>query len=136
MEVEVVEVFASKGGSRNMSKEKNRMRILGDVGAGRFGAILATPPRSSFSRAKAAPSAGPRPLRSERFPRGFPWLGPRARKPVRSENSFVDFAVEALKLHLAGPGLKSAILLHPEDLGRKVGRRPASIWTWRSVREL
>ena len=100
--------------------------------------VVASPPGSTFSRARCAEGAGPRPLRSRRYPRGLPWLGSAAKKSVYEANLLVEFSEAALRTQVERGG---AILLeHPEDLGRvrqKGGfAHPASIWQWPIIRSL
>ena len=97
--------------------------------------MAASPPCGTFSRARHANIQGPRPVRSDKFPRGFPWLQGRAKKHVREANELVDFTVEAMTAqHGTKPGL--TVLEHPEDLGRVHNETPGSMWQLRSVRAL
>ena len=73
------------------------------------------------------------PLRSDRYPRGFPWLSPRARKSVTDDNKLVDFTGEALAAQLPHGGI---LLESPEDLGRTRTEKPASIWRWPGIKSL
>ena len=49
-------------------------------------ALVASPPCSTFSCSRSSGLPGPQPLRSRRWPRGFPWLTPRALQSVKDAN--------------------------------------------------
>ena len=107
-----------------------------------FNAVVVTPPCSTFSRAPWANSMGPVPVRSARYPDGFPWLSNQLRSKAVLGNSLVQFhwdclqRVHQLQNHLNITGFGE----HPEDLGRVRGKGPgdipASIWRSQQYRSL
>ena len=58
----------------DLSKTKEREKLLQAIQAGAYDAILLSPPRSTFSRAPWANFRGPRPVRGYENPRGFATL--------------------------------------------------------------
>ena len=99
----------------NLLRGAARTNVLARISQGAYHVVLASPPCSTFSRARRRDDSGPKPLRSERFPRGFPWLGPQARKTVNDANKLIDFTAKALALQAPQGGI---LLESPEDLGR------------------
>ena len=140
MEIHMVEVDLLRGGKRhNLLQNSARIKIMKEVEAKHFDAVIASPPCSTFSRARCTGDFGPRPLRSSRFPRGFPWLSCTARITADEANSLVDFTSAVLRAQMSQGGV--GLLEHPEDLGQvqqKDGTThcPASIWRWPQVRSL
>ena len=88
-------------------------------------ALVASPPCSTFSRSRSSGLPGPRPLRSRRWPRGFPWLTPRALQSVKDANTLIDFREQAIREQSATSS-PYVILEHPEDLGRRKTCDPRS----------
>ena len=128
------EIDVLRGGRRhNALRLATRQRILKDAVGGQYDAVLASPPCCTFSRARHAGGRGPTPLRSSRYPRGFPWLSGAAWKTVSEANVLVDFTAEILQIQMRTLR-RVGILEHPEDLGKlpdhgnKPGGCPASIW--------
>ena len=140
MQVRVEEVDMLKAGPRRNFLEKAvRKKLVGQVEAHVFDVIIASPPRPTLARSRGVGDAGPPPVRSTRFPRGFPWLGKAARSTVRDANLLVDFIAAVLRAHMLQGGV--GLLDFPEDLGRVRQRagavlNPASIWRWPQVRSL
>ena len=99
-----------------------------------FQLVLNTPPCSSFSRAVWANSRGPCPVRSSRFPQGFPWLSKELQVKAELGNSLLQFmwhtfeAIHSIMQTTPIIGFGE----HPEDLGRipngGPGDCPASAW--------
>ena len=90
--------------------------------------IIATPPCSTYSRARHfyKESPGPRPIRSRQFPLGFPWLSTTNRQKAEEGTALAckmwemfDIARE-IGSHFLGE--------FPEDLGATSTGVPASIW--------
>ena len=90
--------------------------------------IIATPPCSTYSRARHFynKSPGPRPIRSRDFPLGFPWLSVSNRRKAEEGTALAskmwqlfDIAREIGSHFLGG---------FPEDLGATSTGVPASIW--------
>ena len=123
--------------SQNLLSDRLQKALLKEVEESKYDLVLASPPCSTFSRARSANSVGPPPLRSSQHPRGFPWLSRMAKAQVTSSNRLVDFTVKLLTAQL-GQGPKHLIVLeHPEDLGRRGnGAVPASIWQWPAIQRL
>ena len=121
----------------NMLSRPKQKAILEQVGEGLYAAVVASPPCSTFSRARSSGKVGPRALRSKDHPRGLPWLSPKERATVRDANVLVDFSVEVLRKQLEVDDAKLVLLEHPEDLGlTRTGAWPSSIWQWQEVRDL
>ena len=89
--------------------------------------LLVTPSCSTYSRATAANTFGPAPVRDFDYPDGFPWLEGKAKERADAGAVLVqkskELIREAIRLQL------DWILEFPEDLGRRSnGIRPASIF--------
>ena len=118
----------------DLSKTKEREKLLQAIRAGAYDAILLSPPCSTFSRAPWANFKGPRPVRSYENPRGFATLTGAERQKCILGNIFADFTWEVLEL-AAELDISFALLEQPEDLGAMIGphagKRPASMWRQR-----
>ena len=85
-----------------------------------FNIVLCTPPCSNFSRVVWANRNGPHPVRSARFPAGFPWLSAVDRAKADFHNNLISFLwrvmakIEDIKGNCHSVGFAE----HPEDLGR------------------
>ena len=137
LQVRVREVDILQGGQRhNLLKASLRSKIMEEIHKGTFNCVIASPPCSTFSRARHARTPGPRPVRSYDHPRGLPGLGAQAREATRAANDLVDFTVRALAAQ--AQQVEGTLLLeHPEDLGACAeGGHPGSIWQWPEVRRL
>ena len=100
-----------------------------------FQVVIATPPCNTHSRVVWANSAGPRPLRSRKWPQGFPWLEGANLKKCRLANLLVDRSIEICSL-AASVG-SFYLLEHPEDLGKTAqGGDPTSIWALEEMFQL
>jgi len=110
-------------------------QIYNTLGEGRW-FLIVSPPCNTFSRARFQQRqyAGPKPLRTRTWPRGFPWLSSANMAKVEEANSFVDRCVKAC--HVVADADGFFILEHPEDLGTVEGEQPGSIWQWPNVLEL
>ena len=120
----------------NLLSKGAHKKLLKRIEEDEFEVILASPPCATFSRARSWRDGGPRPVRSERYPRGFPWLQARALKNVKDANNLVDFTIKALTIQAAKPARNYILLENPEDLGRTKHQRPTSIWRWSSTRRV
>ena len=56
--------------------------------------FLTSPPCNTYSRARRR-KPGPPPLRSNVWPRGFPWLAPAQASEVQAANVMIDFSLRA-----------------------------------------
>ena len=123
--------------NQNLLSAKLQNALMAEVFVGKFDLVVASPPCSTFSRARSASVSGPPPLRSRLHPRGFPWLSKLARAQVASSNRLVDFTIKLLEVQVANGPKHMVVLEHPEDLGRRQnGAAPASIWQWPAVQAL
>ena len=117
-----------------------RRKYLELIKAGNYDVVLASPPCSTFSRARWANRAGPRPLRLRQCPRGFPWLDKAHRQGLDLANLLADFATDALREQFAQDPLSMGILGHPEDLGvvraASPPQHPGSIWHFNAIKTL
>ncbi|CAE7196495.1 unnamed protein product [Symbiodinium sp. CCMP2592] len=90
--------------------------------------ILISPPYDTFSRARHK-QPGPPPLRSDKWPRGFPWLKDSSMQKVTSANHFIDQCLKATVF--AAEAGNFFMWEAPEHLGRTAdGLVPSSIWAW------
>ena len=90
--------------------------------------IIATPPCSTFSRARHLYKRhpGPRPIRSRQFPEGFPWLNDAKRAQAQQGTKLAKRAWELCEL---ADEIGSTFLTEfPEDLGLTDTGVPASFW--------
>ena len=132
----VDEVDVLRGGrSHDLLNKKRQEKILIRIRRGHYHLTAASPPCGSFTRARSANKAGPRPIRSKKFPRGFPWLQGASRLQARIANELVDFTAQALSEQMkTSPGL--SVLEHPEDLGKAGADIPGSIWQFEAIKDL
>jgi hypothetical protein len=136
---EVVELDILRNQHHDLTKSKLRQRILDQIRSGKYDAIIASPPCSTFSRVTYANDNGPRPSRSLQYPRGFPWIQGEKKRIVEIGNILADFTFEAVLVQAELGRL--AVIEFPEDLGavkngRWSGIRPSSIWQWPAVTQL
>ena len=109
--------------------------LLNDLRTGLYDCLVITPPCNTHSRARNAASPGPRPLRSKKFPWGFPWLTGKLLEECEMANGFIRQTLEAC--HIAHLHNVSFLVEHPEDLGSTpAGDQPASIWSLHEMFEL
>ena len=134
--VTVDEIDILRGGRRHdLLSKKRQDRYRDRIRRGHYHLTAASPPCGSFSRARNAKNGGPRPLRSKKFVRGFPWLRGSSLHQTKVANALVDFTALALEDQL-GTSLGLVILEHPEDLGRVGQDTPGSIWQFDAVKKL
>ena len=132
LHLDMQEIDLLRGSDHNLADSQLQDKWIKSLGSCHF--VLATPPCSTHSRAVWANSFGPCPIRSKRYPRGFPWLSSGHRSKVDLFNGLVDFSWRVLFEvdRLAGSQPIIGFAEHPEDLGRVRGYRltdsPASIW--------
>ena len=132
--VEVKAIDILRHSKQDLTKERLKNNIIEDVRNGWYYMVVASPPCSSFSRARYSGRPGPPALRSGEWLRGFPRLqGPNERK-VMTANLLIDFVVALSEAQAVSGGL--ALVEHPEDLGSRRLGDPGSIWRWPSVRAL
>ena len=98
--------------------------------------VIATPPCSTYSRARNHYSErpGPRPIRSREHPRGFPWLAQKDKIKADEGTLLAERTWELFNLasdvgaHYLGE--------FPEDLGATKNGIPASIWQMQQFQDL
>ncbi len=123
IEVNMVEVDVLRGGRRhNLLQISSRTRFMKEVEARLFDVVLASPPCSTFSRARCAGDGGPRPLRSSKYQRGFPWLTKAARITVDEASSLVDFTAAVLRAQMSHGGV---VYLNTQKILDQYGRETA-----------
>ena len=138
--LEVLELDIRSNKNLDFTLNSVQKRWLQRIRAGEFFAVVSTPPCSTFSRAPWANEQGAYPVRSQRYPRGFPWNGLGRRQKAELGNILADFSFEALKQQSKQtPGVY--IKEQPEDLGkpgydRIPGHQPASMWQFPQFWEL
>ena len=104
----------------NLLSSKLQGRIIKQVTSGRYHVLLASPPCSTFSRARWANGRGPRPLRSAAHPFGFWRLSPKRRKAARDANRMIAFTVLVLNRQLdQGKALKEGSRPSSRPTGRR-----------------
>ena len=98
--------------------------------------VIATPPCSTYSRARNHYNErpGPRPIRSREYPKGFPWLGQKDRVKADEGTLLAERTWELFEL-------ASEVDAHylgefPEDLGATQNGVPASIWQMQQFQDL
>jgi hypothetical protein len=105
-------------------------KLIQDVKAGIYTAILASPPCSTWSRERHANRKGPPAVRSKEWPLGLPWLKGKLAAAVPGANLLLDRTIELSFAHQESQGTFN--IEHPENLGcRSNGQAwqtPASIW--------
>ena len=139
LQVEIIEFDLRHHRGADFSKRAVQLKWLRVIESGRIDALLCTPPCSTFSRAAWANDRGPVPVRSAKWPRGFSWNGPKAKRKAQQGNILADFSFEAMRAQLVQPQ-KLAVMEQPEDLGkprkpRIRGHRPASMWQFEQHQE-
>ena len=99
-------------------------------------ALFMAPPCNTFSRARNhyVDGGGPRPIRMQDYPYGFPWLSHSDRQVAEAANVLVLRSFELAKLAIMH-GVKFA-LEHPEQLGLVKGLVPGSIWDFEEFHEI
>ena len=102
--------------------------------------MICTPPCSTYTRVRMANMRGPPPpLRSKRFPSGFPWLSNVHKKEADLGTILVDFTIQIFQEVKLRPrsirgNLVRTFTEHPEDLGAVQREEdgwwltPASMW--------
>lgn len=98
--------------------------------------VIATPPCSTYSRARNHYSErpGPRPIRSREHPRGFPWLSPKDKTKADEGTLLAERTWELF--NLASDVGACYLGEFPEDLGATKNGNPASIWQMQQFQDL
>ena len=131
----LVEVDLVRSASQNMTAEGYWKSLMDRILQNEFKVVIMTPPCSTFSRARNSNSWGPPPVRSKKFPWGYPWLSGRHLQGVTTANLFVRQTLEGcLAAHTAGAAFLAE---HPEDLGTTDDlQQPASIFAMEELHKL
>jgi hypothetical protein len=131
----LVEVDLVRSDSHNMTAEGFWTSLVRRILQKEFQVIIMTPPCSTFSRARNSNSWGPPPVRSKRFPWGYPWLSGRHLQGVSIANLFIRQTFEGCQAaHSVGAAF---FLEHPEDLGTTDDlQQPASLFAMEELLEL
>eukprot|EP00435_Cladocopium_sp_Y103_P008746 s1635_g2.t1 len=98
--------------------------------------IIATPPCSTYSRARHLYKQfpGPRPIRSREHPGGFPWL---TNKRMRQAEQGTELANKTWELAALATEVDAFFLSEfPEDLGATDTGVPASLWQMQAFTDL
>ena len=134
--LEMQEFDILRGAEFDLSSPSLWESIFLRVESGSFDVLILTPPCGAFSRARFNFStSGPRPLRTNVFPRGFPWLRNHDAEQVQLANFFVDRSIALASTQVSTGGF--FLFEHPEQLGAvKTGDIPGSVWDFPSMREL
>ena len=138
--LEMEEVDLLRNRESDLSKEELQWHFRQAVLSGEYDVVLVTPPCGLFSRLLWANRRGPCPVRSQHFPRAFPWLeGPDLRR-AQLGNKLADFALQlaADVAEVNAKGKHHVLVLgeHPEDLGRCKAGLPGSMFQWPAYKEL
>ena len=127
IELVMIELDILRSRKHDLSMMQRKAYYLKKARAGGYHSILTSPPCGTFSRARWANNAGPKPLRLRNCPRGFPWLTGPQKQSVELHNSFVDFSANMLEAHLNQSPDAMGTMEHPEDLGAvRTGAHPGS----------
>ena len=132
LQVEVTELDIQRDRKSDFTLPRVQKFWLQKIADNQFFAVIVTPPCSTFSRAPWANDKGPVPLRSRRFPRGFPWNARQRRCKADFGTILADFSYEAMRRQFRSP-IRIGVMEQPEDLGttpyqRVPGHSPASMW--------
>ena len=101
--------------------------LVQQVKDGLWRVVICTPPCHTHSRARYANTHGPAPVRSKRWPLGFPWLSGKALEETRLANLLIDRTFEIC--NAASTASAAFLIEHPEDLGLTASNdQPASIF--------
>ena len=140
LELDFVALDILRSEGHDLLDEQLRDSLIEKVTMGAFDIVICTPPCNTFSRLPWSNGRGPRPLRSQQWPRGFPWLRGRNRIKIEEANIFVDFTWSLLfAAARRAPSDKQATIAmteHPEDLGSTPRGLPASLWQSPEARQL
>ena len=96
----MVELDILRSRKHDLSLMQRKAYYLKKARDGGYHAILTSPPCGTFSRARWANDAGPKPLTLRHCPRGFLWLTGPQKQGVGLNSSFLDFSVSMLEAHL------------------------------------
>jgi len=122
------EVDLVRGSDQDVLQEEYWKSLIQQIRDLRPFCIIATPPCSTFSRARHLYKRhpGPRPIRSRQFPEGFPWLTDAKREQAQQGTKLAKRAWELSEL---ADEMGSTFLSEfPEDLGLTDTGVPASLW--------
>ena len=122
------EVDLVRGADQDVLNEKFWCELTDFIRQFKPFCIIATPPCSTYSRARHLYKRfpGPRPIRSRQHPDGFPWLtNQRAQQAAQG----TAFAKKTWELSNLAAELDARFLSEfPEDLGKTDTGIPASLW--------
>ncbi len=90
---------------------------------------------STWSRARHRSNSGPQPVRNANWRWGLPWLKHGEREAVEEANDELCHIASVLSAALKRSPVVQVALLAPEDLGRALGGRPASVWQLAELRK-
>ncbi|CAE8640253.1 unnamed protein product [Polarella glacialis] len=135
--LEMREVDLCRGQHDDVTDEKVWQEIMLSIEAGVWSIVIMTPPCHTHSRARHAwrASPGPTPLRSRKWPKGFPWLRGDKLLQVQEANIFVEKTIEACR----GADKAGSFFFteHPDDLGIAADLElSAAIWQLPEVHSL
>ena len=138
VEVEMVDIQIKP--HLDITKDSVQQQLLSKIAAGRYLAVLLSPPCSTFTRVTWANRRGPRPVRSFVKFRGFARLSWSERKRANWGNILTDFSFEAFAKQMVHADAM-ALYDNPEDLGairagENRGIRPGSMWQFEKFSEL
>ncbi len=91
-------------------------------------ALMIVPDTSTWSRSRHRRHTGPQPVRDRNWPWGLPWLSPRDRESVESQNDDLRQIFRLMATSVERSPSTHLALLHPEDLGPAEHGIPASVW--------
>lgn len=126
--LEMHEFDLIRDSSQDVLVESFWLELIGLIQKCKPFCVIATPPCSTYSRARHfyKQSPGPRPIRSRQHPRGFPWLRDRDRQKAEQGTLLAERTWELFDL---ANDLGAFFLGEfPEDLGATSTGVPASFW--------
>ena len=124
----------------DLTDKGKRQGILEQIKGGKYAVIIVTPPCGTWSRVTWANHFGPKPVRDETRPWGYPWLSEKLQKRADEGNIMIVVFIDILML--LGTTWCNLIARRPYFLGEHPGDlgglhspvaqgkwvRPASIW--------
>ena len=116
--MKVHEIDVINGAEQDLDDDKVWDEVLIRIRARACSAIIVSPPCATFSRATYNRTKGPPPMRSAKFPWGFPWILGRRRSKLRHlvldfKNAFFQFPVQLEEQRYFVTRLKGSVYMEP-----------------------
>lgn len=133
--LEILELDLLRSEAHDVLQEEFWEATMKKLDAGFYKVLIITPPCNTHSRARNSGAPGPPPVRSKRYPKGFPWLSGRLLRETVQANKFVELTFSSCRrAHKANAAF---LIEHPDDLGAAAdGDMPASIFALQEMFDL